>query len=232
LDEIFPLLKYDARAYSVTPEERESLSRSMTSALASALIVLLLGSIAFSAWERSRPLERDGSFVTHRHQRTSVATPAAFVWPANKVSFQPTPYRASVTDRTRFNQERLDAEHRQREQTARDQAALAERMRAETEQRTREAQKAAGTDYHVPLDENYYIPMPGAGVWVKVHDDDVTSFDIWINGARYRDVPKEKGITHSRTDEKFVYNNGSASLYYVWEIAGEINHCMLRVRQN
>ncbi len=232
LDELFPLLKYDAGDYSATPKARESLSRSMMFPSACALIVLLLGSIAFFAWDRVRPLKRDGVFVTHRHQRTSVTRPAALVWPANNVSFQPTPYRASVADRTRFNQERLNAEQRQREQTARDQAALAERLRAEAAQRAREAQKAAGTDYHVPLDENYYIPMPGAGVWIKVHDDDVTSFDIWINGARYRDVPKEKGITHLRTDEKLVYNNGSTSLYYVWEIAGEINHCMLRVRQN
>ncbi len=130
------------------------------------------------------------------------------------------------------NAERLLADQRQREQTARDQAALAERMRAEAEQRTREAQKAAGTDYHVPLNENYYISMPGTGVWVKVHDNDVTSFDTWINGAHYRDVQKEKGITHSGTDETFVYNNGRANLYFVWEISGELNHCLLRVREN
>lgn len=196
------------------------------------LLVLLLGSIAFFAWDQAKPLKRDGVFVPHRHQRTSVRTPAALVWPANNVSFQPTPYRASVADRTRFNQERLNAEHRQREQTARDQAALAERLRAEAAQRAREAQKAAGTDYHVPLDENYYIPMPGAGVWVKIHDNDITSIDVWVNGALRRQVPKEKGITHSGTDETPVYRNGSASLYYVWEIAGETNHCMLRVRQN
>ncbi len=231
LDELFPLLKYDAEAYSVTPEARESPSRSMTSPLASALIVLLLGSIAFFAWDRAKPLDGDGSFVTHRHRRTAVTTPTALVWPTRNISFQSTPYRASVTDSTQFNQDRLAAEQRQREQTARDQAALAEQMRTEAEQRAREAQKAAGTDYQVPLEENYYIPMPRPGLWLKVHDNDVTSFDIWINGARYRDVPKRKGITHSGNDETFVYSNGRADLFYVWEISGRINYCLLRVRE-
>ena len=81
LDEVFPLLKDDGEAYSDPPEERESPSRSVISPLACALIVLLLGSIAFPAWDRARPLERDGSSVTHRHPRTTVRTPAAPVGP-------------------------------------------------------------------------------------------------------------------------------------------------------
>ncbi len=74
--------------------------------------------------------------------------------------------------------------------------------------------------------------MPGGGATVRVHDNNVMSFDIWVNGRRYREVRKEKGISHSRTDETFVYSNGRASLYYVWEISGEINSCLLRVREN
>lgn len=48
----------------------------------------------------------------------------------------------------------------------------------------------------------------------------------------YGEVRKQKGISHSRTDETFVYGNERASLYYVWEISGQLNHCLLRVREN
>ncbi|MGI9087483.1 MAG: hypothetical protein ACR2HH_07065 [Chthoniobacterales bacterium] len=67
---------------------------------------------------------------------------------------------------------------------------------------------------------------------MKIHDNDVTSFDVWINGSWRREVKKEKGITQSGTDETFIYNNGRASLYYVWEISGKLNYCSLRVRNN
>lgn len=77
LDEFFPLLKYDAGASSFTPEEGESLRRPLISPLASALIVLLLGSIAFFTWDQTKPLGSDGSFVTHRHRQTAVTTSAA-----------------------------------------------------------------------------------------------------------------------------------------------------------
>ncbi|MEO5719196.1 MAG: hypothetical protein ABIR29_11585, partial [Chthoniobacterales bacterium] len=59
-----------------------------------------------------------------------------------------------------------------------------------------------------------------------------TSFDIWINGAHYRNVPKQKGISHSGTDETPVYRSVGASLYYVWEVSGQLNHCLLRMREN
>lgn len=121
LDELFPLLKYEAGASSAAPDESAPLSRSMIPLLASALIVLLLGSIAFFAWDRARPLERDGSFVTHR--QTSITAPA--------------PYRASVADRNQFNKGRSAAERSQREETARDVAPRAVQMRAEAEVRAR-----------------------------------------------------------------------------------------------
>ena len=35
----------------------------------------------------------------------------------------------------------------------------------------------------------------------------------------------------SGTDEALIYNNGRASLYYVWELSGQLNHCRLRVRE-
>lgn len=233
LDELFPLLKYDAAAYSVTPEESKPRSRSLLSPLESVLIVLLLGSIAFFAWERVKPAKDDASFLTHRHRQASVMPQAAPVWPANNVSFQPTPYRASVADRTQFDQDRLAAEQRQREQTARDQAALADRMRAEAEQRAREAQKAAGRDVIVPLDQYTTITdIGGSAVSLKVHDNDVTTFDVWINGQWLRGIVKQKGATHSGNDETLIYRNGGASLYYVWEISGRLDSCLLRVREN
>jgi hypothetical protein len=74
------------------------------------------------------------------------------------------------------------------------------------------------------------VNVGGTGVSVKIHDNDVTSFDVWINGQWRREVPKQKGITQSRTDETLIYDSGRARLYYVWEISGRINHCLLRVR--
>lgn len=149
----------------------------------------------------------------HGHRETSITTPAALVWPANNVSFQSTPFRASVADRTQFNQGRSAAEQRQQEQTARDATARAEQMRAEADQRAREAQKAAGRDVIVPLEEYTTITdIDGSAVALKVHDNDVTSFDVWINGQWLRNIQKQKGITHSGNDETLIYRNGGASL--------------------
>ncbi len=69
-------------------------------------------------------------------------------------------------------------------------------------------------------------------VSVRVLDNDVTSFDVCINGAWHRDVKKEKGLSHSGTDETLIYTDSGASLYYVWEISGELNSCRLRVRDH
>ncbi|MBA2432530.1 MAG: hypothetical protein H0V56_10515 [Chthoniobacterales bacterium] len=74
------------------------------------------------------------------------------------------------------------------------------------------------------------INVGGVQVRIKVHDNDVTSFDFWINGEWRRDVRKNKGISGSRTDETLIYRTGNAELYYVWEISGKLNHCRLRVR--
>jgi hypothetical protein len=67
---------------------------------------------------------------------------------------------------------------------------------------------------------------------VKIHDNDVTSFDVWAGGQWRREVPKQKGITQSGTDETLIYNTGRARLYYVWEQSGKLNHCLLRVRED
>jgi hypothetical protein len=115
------------------------------------------------------------------------------------------------------------------EQARRDQA-VAEQQRVVREQKLREEQKTAGRNEHVPLDQWQIINVGGEAVPVKIHDNDVTSFDVWIDYGVRRELKKEKGITHSGTDETLIYSNSRASLYYVWEISGRINHCLLRVR--
>jgi hypothetical protein len=82
----------------------------------------------------------------------------------------------------------------------------------------------------VLLDHSQAVNVGGISVSVKIHDNDTTSFDVWINGVCHRDVKKEKGVTGSGTDETFIYGNGRGTLYYVWEISGRLDHCLLRVR--
>src|SRR4051794_19892062 len=46
-----------------------------------------------------------------------------------------------------------------------------------------------------------------------------------------RAMKKEQGISGSPTDETLIYTDGRTSLYYVWEISGRLNHCLLRSRE-
>jgi hypothetical protein len=125
----------------------------------------------------------------------------------------------------------LERQRFDREQLQRQQAALAERRRAEIDEASAKARQAEGTDVICPLDQTIAVNVGGLSVSVKIHDNDVATFDAWINGRRMREVQKQKGISHSRTDETLLYQSGRASLYYVWEISGELNHCVLRVRE-
>lgn len=93
-------------------------------------------------------------------------------------------------------------------------------------------EKARGQDAIIPLDQPCVVNVGGSPVTVKIHDNDVTSFDVWINGSYRREVRKQKGITQSRTDETIIYDSGRARLYYVWELSGKLNHCRLRVRED
>lgn len=83
----------------------------------------------------------------------------------------------------------------------------------------------------VPLDQDVLVRSGDVAVYLKIHDDDVTSFDVWVNGGPRRNVKKEKGISGTRTDETLIYTTGRVSLYYVWEISGKLNHCLVRVRE-
>ena len=135
------------------------------------------------------------------------------------------PRQSVVAQQAQPTQERLKADQWQREQ------AQVARERTDAELRERERRKAVGRNAIVPFDQDTIIHnVGGSDVTVRIHDNDVTSFDVWINGGRRRDVIKQKGISGSRTDETWLYGNGRASLYYVWEISGTLNHCLLRVR--
>jgi SHS2 domain-containing protein len=92
--------------------------------------------------------------------------------------------------------------------------------------------KATGQDLIIPLDRQTLVRVSGINLNVMIHDNDVTSFDVWIDGSRRRGVRKQKGITQSGTDETLIYAIGRASLYYVWEISGTLNHCRLRIRED
>jgi hypothetical protein len=154
---------------------------------------------------------------------SATTPPAKVVQPTNRDS--QAEYQRIERERKRLDQERLAREESQRQQQA-----LADRMRAENDRRAAAAQQQAGVDTVIPLDTNYPVSVGGSVLNVRVHDNNTSTFDIWINGQHYREVKKEKGITGSRTDETLVYSTGSAQLYYVWELSGKLNHCRLRVR--
>ena len=42
--------------------------------------------------------------------------------------------------------------------------------------------------------QEFWIGEPGISAWVKVRDNDVTSFDVWINGNRRREVKKKREL--------------------------------------
>lgn len=107
---------------------------------------------------------------------------------------------------------------------------MSDRLRNEQRARDEARERAKGTNHIIPLDSYSTVPVGSSTVRVKIHDNDVTSFDVWIDGSWRHEVKKEKGITGSGTDETLIYASGKARLYYVWEISGRLNSCQLRVR--
>lgn len=234
IDELFPLLKYDFPTHSCYEVSDAHSAFSRNQAFIILMATLAAATLALIGYFSLRNGSREPGHlpITYPSQSNAgapLSQPVITGTHGIAPSFtKPTQPRVDYSQQqARLAQERSDAERRQREQ-----ASLADQVRTNAERRRQEADKAAGTDYHVPLDEDYQVPVGGGWVRVKIHDNDVTSFDAWINGAHYREIQKEKGITHSRTDETFIYSSGRASLYYVWEISGRLNHCMLRVRDN
>ncbi|MFN2475704.1 MAG: hypothetical protein ABR526_05100 [Chthoniobacterales bacterium] len=127
---------------------------------------------------------------------------------------------------------------RRAEQAAAEKGAAAQRWRADLEKRQADIEKReaeerrlAGIDWVVPLDRFAPVDLGGSPVQVRIHDSNIMTFDAWVNGTVHKNVVKQKGISHTGADETLIYRNGRASLYYVWELSGKLNHCLLRVRE-
>jgi hypothetical protein len=208
-----------ARGFHGSANSR-ALVRRMHRAIAGAFIAIVLGGAAFYFWDRPGSIDTATTVAT----APAILTVGASFPPAPAFSSEQHPDENAVSVST----ERPFTDQPQREQAA----AFADRMRRVAEELKRTALKAAGVNRPVPLDQDDYIPMPGGGVWVKVHDSDATGFDVSINHERWRQVPKQERISHSETDETLIYSNGSASLFYVSQVSAGLNHCLLRVREN
>jgi hypothetical protein len=249
LDELFPLLKYQSTTISCDkawrPARRSAIDRSVIFAcVAVALAIAALwvylaqdsnpasstyrARISETRWPRtnSTPETPVSTAATQRLQQEGRARQQQ--WQTNGL-----PVNSTMTTRELpvvANTRTVDpaAEQRKAQERQRQEAELARLQ----EERARQQQKAAGRDYHVQLDAWQTIDVGGESVTLKIHDNDVTSFGVWLNYSVRREVRKEKGITRSGTDETLIYSNGRASLYYVWEISGRINHCLLRVRED
>jgi len=110
-------------------------------------------------------------------------------------------------------------------------AAESERNRIEFEKVDAERKRLAGTDFVIALDKDVPINVGGSWVTVRIHDRGIATFDVWVDYAFRSNVVKEHGLSHSGADETLIYRNARASLYYVFEISPEQNHCILRVRE-
>jgi hypothetical protein len=244
VDELFPLLKYQSATISCDdqwqPVRHPAIDRTVALAcVAVALAILALWfylagatsstyrtPVSETGWPRTtsrpEPVPTIASQLP-QHERWSQQQPPTNDAAENSIVTRP---ETPLIDNTRG----VDVAARQSEAQAR-QRQEAESARLQ-EERARQEQKARGQDVIIPLDEYSTVNVGGVGVRVKIRDNDVTSFDVWINGAWRREVPKQKGITQSGTDETLIYSSGHARLYYVWEISGTLNHCRLRVRED
>jgi hypothetical protein len=251
IDELFPLLKYHAQwQFGSEPAEtsRESRLRrrivagiglATAAATALAMYYYLAG---------QNPPDRQVAAIDYiplsdsppprpRHPVSSAQSDQRPVFASTTATFSNTNNNPVVVPAEESNSQsyiRSAETMRLAEQSRLEQAQAQQQQRQQAEaakqRRAREEQKAIGHDHHVPFDNWQTIDVGGESVTLKIHDNDTTSFDVWMNYGVRREVKKEKGITHSGTDETLIYSNGRAALYYVWEISGRINHCLLRVR--
>jgi hypothetical protein len=237
VDELFPLLKYQPATIdyesSSEPADLSPKARALVCAfLAGACVIAALW--YYFGFGASPVSDRYAARVTETRWPKSIS-PSITADHFEDVTPQKNEmYRIAVatTSPSRSTDEAARVESAARQTQAdeqrRQQAELAQRQ----EERARQEQKARGQDTIVPLDQYVMVNVGGVGISVKVHDNDVTSFDVWINGSHFREVQKVKGITQSGTDETLIYQTGRARLYYVWEISGTLNHCRLRVRED
>lgn len=229
IDELFPLLKYQpsgpALYYAPAPDA--------PSARTWILIFVLLAAAVAALWYHfasdTAVLPPRDHVTSPRWPRTIAVTPAPAIATrqstTDKEVITTSPVAVEAFQPPVASPQRQVAEPRRQEQRAADPAQV-QLERATVERR------AAGQDAIIPLDRETPVNVGGYTISVMIHENDTTSFDVWINGLRRREVPKQKGITGSRTDETLIYGGGRARLYYVWEISGELNHCRLRVRED
>jgi hypothetical protein len=234
IDELFPLLKYQLSGPALYDSPDPDVPSARTWILVFALLAVSVASLAlWSYFAHDATVSAPSASVTASRWPTTISnsiTPASNFLsrqrPADEEVTVTPPVLVETFRPPPAPQQRQIAEpRRQFEQPAPAQPQVqAERAAAE--------RKAAGQDAIIPLDRETPVNVGGDIVNVMIHDNDITSFDVWINGFRRREVPKQKGITGSRTDETFIYSSGRARLYYVWEISGKLNHCRLRVRED
>jgi hypothetical protein len=248
IDELFPLLKYHTPLqFSYQPPEANSEFRFRRSivgmcllgATAATIVIYLFCQNQTSPDRRITAIDSISMPAAPSHVRRAPVRSAQPI--QNTISASNTsassysnvnPVASRPVEQTQSEATiRLAEAQRILEQARRDQAVAAQ-QRAMHEQKRLEQEKAAGKDQHVLLDHWQTVNVGGYSVSVKIHDNDTTSFDAWINSTQYRELKKQKGITGTGTDETFIYSNGRASLYYVWEISGRLDHCLLRVREN
>lgn len=239
IDELFPLLKYDVSlSFPDRPAALPS-SHAGNRALAVGIAALVISAAAFAfyfALRNETHAFRDATTVelaTESPARVTITSPPANITNVNLATSADVPQSndfSRQSQQSRLAQERLNAAQKEREQS---QAAKLAQDRVNAEQRERELQKAAGTTMRIPLDQYTIVRnVGGLDVPVKIHDRDITTIDVWTSYAGPVQMTKQKGITGSRTDETLIYRNGRAHLYYVWEISGKLNHCLLRVRDD
>jgi hypothetical protein len=248
VDELFPLLKYRSATIDCDqpwqPIQRSAIDRSLV--LACVAVALVIAALWFYLAHDSNPTSstyRTPVSETRWPPTTSAPQTSAPIasqrlpqrqqlqqqqWQSNGMASNSIVITPELPVATNTNA--VDGAARQREAQER-QRQQAESARLQ-EERAKQEQKARGQDVVLPLDQYHTVNVGGVGVSVKIHDNDVTSFDVWINGQWHRAVPKQKGISHSGTDETLIYNAGHACLYYVWEISGTLNHCRLRIRED
>lgn len=239
VDELFPLLKYDAsRSFfdqSAAPPGLQARNRAFAIAI-SALVISAAAFALYIGLGSEGPASRDATTVeleTRSPARVPISSRPVSTAVVNATTSATVPHSNALSrqsQQSRLAQERLAAAQRQREQSQAAQLQLAQ-DRANAEQRERELQRATGRTERIPLDQFTIVRnVGGLDVPVKIHDRDITTIDVWTSYAGPVQMTKQKGITGSRTDETLIYRNGRAHLYYVWEISGKLNHCLLRVR--
>jgi hypothetical protein len=247
IDELFPLLKYHAPLqFSYHRAESNSEFRfrrpilvaiGLVAAAAVTVVIFFFSQRETFSDRRITAIDSVSTTVAPSYARSApVSTTQPIPRTISASTAAPSSYPITVPDviqpvQLSQSEAAIRSAEAQRilEQARRDQAVAAQ-QRAMHEQRRLEQEKGAGKDQHVLLDHWQAVNVGGMSVSVKIHDNDTTSFDVWINGECHRDVKKQKGITGSGTDETFIYGNGRATLYYVWEISGRLDHCLLRVR--